>query len=266
MHTPSRVPALLVALAAALVAAFVAAPPALAAIGSTTGFADERQFTDGVRAAFVEYWRSGERAYSPRLREVVDYWFRYHVIKAVIAGLLLIVFVALGVVLWKAFVRTRRRRTALAAGGVLATVFALFSLTVVMANVQGAAAPFASLLPMLTEGPADGDLAGVLEQVRSSGSGGDAPPALDVMIGDFARYHTAMAAIAAVVAVGLIGAGALLWKRLSATDHRPTRRVLGSFVALSAAVSVAVIVIAVANATTAADPEPALMAFFDGGW
>jgi hypothetical protein len=73
--------------------------------------------------------------------------------KAVIAAILLIV---LGVLLWKAFLSAAGlgagKRSALASAGVLVMMPALFSLVVVMANVQGAAAPFASLLPMLADG------------------------------------------------------------------------------------------------------------------
>jgi hypothetical protein len=272
-----RALATLGALAAALVAVFVVAPPTLAASSSGGGFADTHYPTGALGGAFVEYWRSGNREYSPDLQTIVEYWFRYHLAKAGIAAILLIVFIALGVLLWKAFLRGAGlgtgKRAALASAGVAATMLALFSLAIVMANVQGAAAPFASLLPMLADGPTDGALAGTLEQVRqrladSLDSGGQTPPALDVMISDFVRYHVAMAVIAAIVAVVLIGTSVALWKRFARTgsSDRPTRRVLASFAALSATVSLALIVLAVANTTTAADPAPALLAFFDGGW
>jgi hypothetical protein len=152
-------------------------------------------------------------------------------------------------------------------------MLALSSLAIVMANVQGAAAPFASLLPMLADGPTDGELTDTLEQARqrladSLNSGGPTSPALDVMISDFVRYHVAMAVIATIVAVVLIATSVALWKRFARTgsSDRPTRRVLASFAALSATLSLVLIVVAVANTTTAADPAPALLAFFDGGW
>jgi len=89
-----------------------------------------------------------------------------------------------------------------------------------------------------------------------------------VMIGDFSRYHVAMAVLAAIVAVVLVGITAVLWKRVARTEPygRRTRRLLGSFGLLSALLSLALVVVAVANAATAADPEPALRAFFAGGW
>jgi hypothetical protein len=274
---PGRVLATLVALVAALVTAFVVAPATLAAGGSGDGFVDERHLTQALREAFVGYWRSGARNFSPDLESTVDYWFRYHVAKAVIAATLLILLVALGVLLWKAFLRAgglrAGKRAALASAGVVVTTFALFSLVTVMANVQGAVAPFASLLPMLTGGATDGELADTLDQVRqrladSRSAGDPAPPAIEVMINDFTRYHVAMAVLAAIVAVVLIGMSVVLWTRFARTgpSEGRTRRVLGSFGALSALVSLVAIFVAVANATTAADPAPALLAFFEGGW
>jgi hypothetical protein len=41
---------------------------------------------------------------------------------------------------------------------------------------------------------------------------------------------------------------------------------LGSFAVLSAVVSLGMIVVGLANTTTAADPTPALLAFFGGGF
>ncbi len=255
----------------ALGAAFVIAPRTLAG----GGFADEHDLREGFRVAFVEYWSSGAEEFSPGLERAVDYWFRYHVAKAVIAALLLGVLVALGVLLWKAFLRAGGvgvgRSAALASAGVLVTMLALFSLVIVMANIQGAVAPFSSLLPMLTSSAAEGELLVTLDQVRqrladSLYAGGGTPLALEVMISDFSRYHVAMAVIAAIVAVVLIGLSVVLWKRFARTPDGRTRRVLGSFGVVSAVLSVAVIVVAVANTTTVADPAPALLAFFDGGW
>ncbi|MER7335253.1 MULTISPECIES: hypothetical protein [unclassified Micromonospora] len=268
---------MLVALAVALVAAFVVAPPTLAASRSGGGFVYKRDLTEALREAFVSYWNSGDRAFSPALAGVVDYWFRYHVAKAVIAAILLIVLVALGVLVWKAFLRAgglgAGGRAALASAGVLVTMLALFSLAAVMANVQGAAAPFASLLPMLAVDKTDGELADTLDQVRqrlagSRGAGDHTPPALDVMVSDFSRYHVAMAVVSAIVAVVLIGVSVVSWRRFARTgsSDRRTRRLLGAFGVLSALSSLVVIVVVVANTTTAADPAPALLAFFEGGW
>ncbi|MFF8267024.1 hypothetical protein ACF059_06475 [Streptomyces sp. NPDC016562] len=270
--------AALAALAAALVAAFLLAPRALAAAdGSGDGIVDRRSLVEAVREAFVAYGTSGGREFSPGVERVVDYWFRYHVAKAVIAALLLVVLVALGVRLWKAFLTAgplrTGARTALASAGAFVTALALFSLAVVMANVQGAVAPFSSLLPLLEAGAAEGTLGDTLGQLRrqlaDSPHGDDlASPALEVMVGDFARYHAAMAVIAGVVAVALVGASVALWRRRArtASSDRRTRGLLGALGVVSAVSSLAVLVVAVANTTTAADPAPALAAFFDGGW
>ncbi|MBP2705884.1 hypothetical protein JOL79_18925 [Microbispora sp. RL4-1S] len=268
---------MLVALAVFLVAAFVVAPRTLAAIRPSGGYAGQRDLIEALREAFVDYWSSGNRDFSPGLERVVDYWFRYHVAKGAIAAILLIVLVVLGVLFWTAFLRDSGlrpgRRAALASAGVLVTVLAVFSLVVVMANVQGAVAPFASLLPMLPVAASDGKLADTLDQVRQRlahpmSAGDRTLPALDVMISDFSRYHVAMAVVAAIVAVVLIGLSAVWWKRFARTrsSDRRTRRVLASFGVLSALLSLVVVVIAVANTTTAADPAPALLAFFEGGW
>ncbi|MFE9186795.1 hypothetical protein ACFYMB_26090 [Micromonospora haikouensis] len=269
-----RVIAALGVLAAALVVAFVVAPPALTA-DRAGGIVDRRDLSEALRAAFVSYWRSGDRDLSPDLARVVDYWSRYHLVKAVLAALLLTVLVALGFRLARAFVTTgglgAGKRAALAAAGVLVAVLAPFSLAMVMANVQGAVAPFASLLPMLTEGVTDADLADTLTQVEqglaeSGGTGGSSSPALDLMIDDFSWYHEAMAGTAAVVAVVLVATSVLAWRRFAATRPARRRQVLAAYGLLSALLLLPAVALAVANATTAADPAPALLAFFQGGW
>ncbi|MGW7457507.1 hypothetical protein [Streptomyces sp. NPDC054797] len=273
-----RALAVLAAVAAALLAAFLLAPRTLAAAGgSGDGIVDRRSLVEAFREAFAAYGMSGERDFSPGVERVVDYWFRYHVAKAVIAAVLLVVLVALGVLLWKAFLTAgplrTGARTALASAGALVTALALFSLAVVMANVQGAVAPFSSLLPLLEVGAAEGALGDTLGQLRrqlaDSLHGGDlTSPALEVMVSDFARYHAAMAVIAGGVAVTLVGASVVLWRRRAraASSDRRTRRLLGALGVVSALSSLAVLVVAVANTTTAVDPAPALAAFFDGGW
>ncbi|WP_199742987.1 hypothetical protein [Nocardia stercoris] len=272
-----RVLATLVALAAALGVAFVIAPRILAASGPGDTFGDESDLREAFRTAFVEYWRSGESGFSPSLQRIVDYWFRYHAAKAVIAAVLLIVLVALNVLLWKAFLKASGlgvgMRFGLASAGILATTFALLSLMTAMANIQGAVAPFASLLPMLTGGANDGELADTLDQVEhrladSPSAGGRTPPALDVMITDFSRYHVAMAVVAAMVAIVLVVVSVVFWKGFADTvkSDRRTRCVLASFGVLSALLSLIAIAVVVANTTNAADPAPGLSALFDGGW
>jgi hypothetical protein len=273
----ARAVALLTAFAAALVPAFVLAPAVLAARGPDDGLTDRHGLAAALREAFAGYWASGNRELSPGLERVVDYWFRYHLVKAVLAALLLAVFAALAVHLWRSFLAAggsgRGRRAAIASGGALTTGLALFSLLTVMANVQGAVAPFASLLPMLAAGTAGGGSGSSLEAARerldqSMNAGGPVPAPLDAMIGDFALYHEALAVVGALVAAAFLVGCVLLWRRFARTapSERRTRRMLGSFGVLSAVLVLALAVVVAANTGTAADPEPALLAFFDGGW
>jgi hypothetical protein len=233
------------AAAVLLAVAFVVVPPLI------TPRMSEPALTSAVRDALAGYVRSGVAEFPPALAGLVGYWLRYHLAKAVFAGLLVAV---LGTVAVRA-----GRRPVLAS---LAAVPALFAVALVMANVQGAVAPFASLLPMAVDGgtsvaplePARQNLAGSLA------SGEPRLPAVDVMVADFAAYHVAMAVIAAVVALALAAASRWFWRRPAGL---PGRR----WWAVTAAVmSLLVTVVAVANTTTAADPAPALLAFLDGGW
>ncbi|WP_052852195.1 hypothetical protein [Streptomyces avicenniae] len=270
----------LAAAAGALVVAFVVAPGVLAAVGPGGGLAGGRGIGEAVREAFVGYWGTDGREFTPELEGVVAYWFRYHVAKAVIAGMLLAVLVALAVPVGRAFLRAdglgAGRRAALAGAGALVAGLGALALVTVMANIQGALAPYSSLLPMLTEGTSDAELTGTLDQVTeqlrdaagAAGPGHEPSPAVDAMIGDFAHYHAVMAVIAAVAAVVLVGLSVWLWRRFAGTPapDRRKRRVLGSVGTLAVFLSLAVLVVAVANTSTAADPAPALLAFFDGGW
>jgi hypothetical protein len=269
--------ALLVALTTALVAAFVLAPARLAATGSTHELVQKRRLDEALDRSFVAYWRVGGRDRPPSLDRVVDYWFRYRLAKAVLAALVLAAVAAIGIHVWSAFVRNgghgAARGFAVGSAGVLVTALAVLSLLTVMANVQGAVAPFASLLPMVGESGPDHAVTETLQQrtqqlSASLTSGTPRSAALDAMVEDFARYHVAMALLAAIVAVGSASGALVLWKRfraLTSTDRR-IRRSVASLVALTAVLSLGMVVLAVANAGTAADPAPGLLGLFEGGW
>lgn len=87
------------------------------------------------------------------------------------------------------------------------------------------------------------------------------------MVDDFARYHLVLAVTGAVVAAAFAGAGVLLRRRARQTGpgERRAGRALRAGALGSAALSLVALVIVVANVTTAADPAPALLAFFEGG-
>ncbi|MBI4943863.1 MAG: hypothetical protein HY830_24230 [Actinobacteria bacterium] len=264
----------LAAAAAALLVAFVVAPGPLAARGSGRSFAGQDGLVEAVRGAFVEFWGSGARVLPPALADVVDYWFRYHLAKADIAVVTTVVLLALGRRLWTAFRAAERlgaaRRAALVGAGGLVAALVVASVAVVMANVQGTLAPFASLLSMLPVTETDGALAGALGQAREQLTGYPAAgrtPGLDVMVDDFARYHLVLALAGAVAAAAFAGAGAHLWRRAVRTGpaERRAGRMLRVGAVGSAALSLVVLVVVAANVTTAADPAPALLAFFEGG-
>ncbi|TYB45312.1 hypothetical protein [Actinomadura chibensis] len=270
------VPAVLVVLVAALAVAFVFVPWIAAGAGPGGGYDSEGDLRDALRESFVAYWRSGDRDVSPGLERVVDYWFRFHLVKGLISALMLGVLIALGVIVWKAFVRADAlgagRRAALASAGVVVSLGAVFSLVALMANVQGLIAPLSSLMPMVVSGKADPTLTSTLDQIRgqleaSPGAGGHSP-ALDLLIDDFARYHAAMAVIAATVMAAFIALSVALWRKFARTDRsgRRARRVLASFGAVTVLLSLALVVVTVANTYTAGHSAPALQAFFEGSW
>ncbi|MFJ8045495.1 hypothetical protein ACIRBX_33805 [Kitasatospora sp. NPDC096147] len=294
---PGRAVAVLTANAVVLGTAFVLAPARLAAIGSGGGLSERQGLARALGPAFAAYWESGGRAFPPDLARVVDYWARYHVVKAVLAAALLLVLAALVGRLRKAFLRPdgpgpglgRGRRAGWAAAGVLAGGAALAALAAVMANIQGAAAPFSSLLPMLTSDGATraagatgtpDRIAGVTEQIRQGlahypGTGSREPgaAALRTMVEDFGHYHAVLAVTAAVVAVGLAGLSVLSWRRLGTAgaagddDHRRrVRRTAAVLGTLLGVLAVGTAVVAAANTGTASNPAPALLAFWEGSW
>jgi hypothetical protein len=266
---------LLGVLAVALSAAFVFAPSVLAASAPGGGYASQGAVVAALSTAFVGYWSSRDRDYPPGLEKVVDYWVRYHVAKAVIAALLLTVLVVLGIRLWRALLRPDRlapgRGAVLASSGVLVAMLAVCAVVLVMVNIQDAVAPFASLISMLPLGSTNNHFTETIGQVRQHlaeyPAGGRTPPALQAMVSDFARYHLTLVVLAVIVAVILVGMSVVAWKRRARTEssERRIRRTLGLASALSALLSLAVIVVIVADLSTALHPAPALLAFFNGG-
>ncbi|MEV0332689.1 hypothetical protein [Nocardia sp. NPDC050717] len=264
--------ALLGALAVVLGGAFVLAPRWLAGSVPGGGIGDEGDVRNALRAGFVEYWGSGDRALTPALSATVDYWSRYHLAKAVLAGLLVIVLVALAVRLWRAFL-VAERPVRLGVVSALVTLPALFAVVATMANIQGVVAPFASTLPMLTEPPVDPELAGALDQVVGNLEAAiqtDAAmlPAVAVLLDGFVRYHQAMIVIACLTAVAFAAAGVLLWRQRgrTGTEDRRARRTFAALAAVTVAAAAASAVVALANISTVADPAPALLALFAGSW
>lgn len=267
---PGRASATLTALALVLTTALVLVPPRLADSGKD-GFADQDKLRQALRDGFVAYWNSGEGTRPPALTSVIDYWFRFHVVKGVIAALLLVTLVALAALLWKAYLRAggfgvAQQSTLATAGGVV-SMFASAALLVVIANIQGAVAPFSSLLPMLPSGANDPRLATAVEQIRQqlTESDGTTPP-VDDIIGDFARYHVTVAVLAAILATTALGLTVVSWRRFARSADTRTRRLLCASGIVTALLSPASIVLLAANTSAAMHSATALSAFFDGSW
>ncbi|MFE3189716.1 hypothetical protein ACFXHA_11955 [Nocardia sp. NPDC059240] len=266
-------PAVLAAVAAVLATLFVVGPRILA--GPVPGGSDDDGIGDAFRTAFLTYWQSDVRTFPPSLQAAVDYWFRYHVAKAVFAALALIVLAALATLLWKSFLNSASleagRRIAGATAAVFVTACTLASMLLVLANIQGALAPFSSLLPMLMDDESNPDLATAIDQARTQADAYPSTrtqPATQVMIDDFAWYHLIMAVLTGLVAVAALAAIMLSWRRFRRTDptDRSTRRTLLSFTIATLLLTLTMLVVATANALTTATPAPALAALLNGGW
>jgi hypothetical protein len=239
------------------------------------GFSDQRSLIAYLRDAFVGYWGSGSRNYSPQMQRIVDYWVRYHVAKAVIAALLLGVLSTLAVLLWRSHLRAELGalgRFAVVSAWGFAAMLALFAVAVLAANIQGALAPFSSLLSMLPAAEPDKQFTATLDQVRSGlahypSPDGRTSPVLQGMVDDFAFYHAALVAVAAVVMIALIVFSVLAWRRFARVkgDRRARRAFAGLGVA-TIVVLLGVAVVTAANVSTVADPAPALLASFQGSW
>lgn len=274
---PGRTVAGLTVLSAALLGALVLAPARLAARGDSD-LADRRVLVEDLQHAFVAYWRSGTSEYPPDLARVVDYWTRYSVIEAVITAALLVTLVVLvlGLVLCRASSRgdvsapvTRR---AVAAAGAVVWGCALIAVWNLTASIQGAAAPFGALLPLLGEGNPDGALSATLAQARQeldrpTSTGAPPRPPLDAMVDDYARFHVVHAVVAAPTALCFLVVAVVLWRRMTGAGRdRRGMRTVRSVAALCVLLSIAFGVICAANVATAADPEPGLLGFLEGGW
>ncbi|MFI5912025.1 hypothetical protein [Dactylosporangium sp. NPDC051541] len=267
---PGRVLGRLLAATVALSAAFFLAPPPLAAISPNGGYADEEAVHDAVGSAFAGYWPTGDATLTPDLQRLVDYWVRFHIFKGAFALVLLIVLATLGVRLWRAFLaagdRGLGRRVALAAGGTFTAALGLFAVMLVMANIQCTLAPLSSLATFLDAGTTPAGLQAQLQTTVDTGAA--ASPPLQRLIDDFGYYHAVMAVLGTAAALAFAALSAQQWRRF-ARAVRPAaraRRVFATFATLAALTAVAFALLAFGNTGVAADPAPALLAFFEGGW
>lgn len=214
-----------------------------------------------VADGFARWLQSGQAASEP-LSPAVSFWAVFHVVKAIVAGALLVVSVPVGRRIWGAYARVQSRghRIGLWLVGVLGAPLVPLLLLIVMANVQGAVAPLSSVLTFL---PMDGP---AVQQVRSDLASGRATPPVTTMITDFRLYHAVLVAVAVAAVLAVLAATVVLWVRRARTprDQRRLRRVLAAGGMLTPVMVLFLGVVLVANLSTVEATAPALALFFDG--
>lgn len=253
----SRGSRVLAGVALLLAAAFVVAPVGLAGGGHGGGFFGSAELSRSVAGNFVAFWRSGGQALPAGMNDLVQYWLRYHVAKAVFAGLLLIVLAALVTRLW------RRRSAGVAAA--TATAGGFGAALLLMANVQGAVAPLSSVLTLLPSGTDDPAVGMVKAQVVQQLQARDTPrPALAYMISDFGTYHAVLAVSAVVLACVTLVLSVVVGRSFMtmARSDRAARRTKALTSAAFAIVGICVYVLAAANIGSATTPVDALLLFY----
>ena len=239
---------------------------------SLRGYSGESDLVAASESAFVAANVSGPVADSQALAELTAMWREFHLVKAVVAGLLVLALIGLASTVRRQVAsadRGRHRRLLLSAyGGVV--VWLLGAITVLLANVQGAVAPFASVASLLPTGQSTGGLARVLSHLRQAVTAGPPSPAGDLasqLLGDFTLYHAVFAVLAAVTG-GLLTALALraVWRRwrLRGPDRSPQPTWLAQSTLYGAAGGI-FLLLALANVSTWVHPAPALLASLGGG-
>ena len=250
-------------LSAILVVAFVVVPPL--AVPVARGGVDLSSRAQGVITAWVA---EGSAERPAALRDFVEGWRDYHVVKAALAA-------TAGLALWRVAGEARRRW---AVGGraygqavtlVVASGLAFFAALVVLANLQGALAPLASAVSLLPSADGDASYAATLARLSAQVSAGRPTGAAGAVLTDFAFFHLVLAALAWLLAIGLgTGSVRLLRRRLQARHDVSTplreKLLLTTLSALTAATALLALVVATANISTAGDPAPELTAFLDG--
>lgn len=213
-------------------------------------------------SAFAHFWTSGSGAPPADLTALVDGWRRFHIAKAVIGLALLVVAGRLTIALYRGTSEPTRRRPLRA---LPAAAVAAIALVIVAANIQGAIAPLSSLLPFLS-GSSDPTILAIAGRVHAelvAPVGGEFSAPLQVLVDDFARYHTAFAVIAGVLTVGVLGATGVALRAAAVAPRGARTRRLACAAALTLA-ALATGVVCAANISSAAESAQALAVFFGG--
>ena len=255
--------------ATALLLTLVALVPfPLASALSGGRYGDPAALRAGVTNGFVQLWATDDGRLG-ELSAAADFWARFHVVKATLSTVLLVVVCLLLARAWRASTDagSRARRWGLALLGAGASGLAVVSLLLVVANLQGAVAPLSSVLGTLSFADPGGALEPAVEQARRVVGSGASTPAAGVLRDDFVRYHAVMAVLGTAVTLALTGGASVLWRRRTHTARarRSWRRVLaagGTGLLLCAG---AFALVTAANISTALHPSAALLGFLAGG-
>lgn len=255
--------------ATALLLALVALVPfPLASALSGNRYGDLAALRAGVTRGFVQLWATGDGRLG-ELSATADFWARFHVVKATLSTVLLVVLCLLLVRVWRASTEgaTRARRWALALLGLAAGGLAVLSLLLVVANLQGAVAPLSSVLGVVSFADPGGPLGPAVQQAREVVGSGASTPVAEVLREDFVRYHAVMAVLGTAVTLTLLGGAVLLWRRRTRTapSQRSWRRVLAAGGVGLVVLASAFALVTAANVSTALDPSAALLGFLAGG-
>lgn len=256
------------AVLALLIAVFLV-PFRAASLWSGSAYAGIGALRESLTAAFVDFWSSGGTQLGPQLDRAVDFWAKFHVVKAVLATALLVAALLLVGRLWRSYLGTATwpRRLGLGLAGAAAALVALLALIMAVANVQGAVAPLSSVLGVMPVGDPGPVLAGTVQAVRHGLAGGGTAPGLDLLLADFVGYHVVMVVLGALVTVGALTAVGVIWQRRRRVprSNRRERRLLVFVAASLVGLAGFFGLITAANASTVAHPAPALLGFFEGG-
>ena len=249
------------------VAAFVV-PALLLSIHGVTG---QAALVAASESAFVHTDLGGRATDSEALAELTARWREFHVVKAAVALLLVLVLARLASDMRRTVEAAGhdRRRWPLLAGYAGVVLWLLGGLTVLLANVQGAAAPLASVASLLPTGHGSGALEPVLGGLRRALQAETPPPVAGVagdLLGDFTVYHAVLAVLAAAAGTTLttlsLRAMSGRW-RLRGSDE-PLRLTLAARATLYGAAGGCFLLLALANTSTWIDPVPALVASLGG--
>ena len=255
--------------AVALVLALFLVPFPAASAWAEGGYRSRADLVDSLSSAFVQFWAAGSGVVGPDLASPVDFWMRFHVVKAALAAVLIVALWRLSSRTWAAYTSAPSvaRRVVTGARAMVTWLVSLVALLVLVANLQGAVAPLSSalgLLPMRTPDPA---LAETLAQVRHDVVADPNSPTLEALVHDFTVYHAVMAGLGALTTAALVATAVVLWRgrsRLTSVS-RQGRHLLAAGVVAVVALSGLFGVVTAAKLTTAAPPAPARLGFFEGG-